>query len=333
MTRVLVTGANGFVGRRVCALLWAKGYAVRSAIRRRGVCLDGAMREKSPLQGDIIEAGNIDVNTNWSKALNGIDIVVHLAARVHVMQETSKTPLESFRSVNVHGTERLARMAIEKGVKRFVYISSISIHGNSTDNSAYVEGDDALPHSPYAISKWEGELVLRKIEKESDLEVVIIRPPLVYGAGVGGNFLRLMQWAHRGFPLPLKGIRNKRSFIGVENLSDLIECCVSNPNATGETFVVSDGEDLSTSDLVTRVAKLMGRPARMMSVPVGVLRMLGRLAGKEDVIDRLCNSLCVDASKARLMLGWQPRVSFDVGLESTVRWYMSSYKNRGICAS
>lgn len=319
MKTILITGANGFVGRRVCTLLQRQGYAVRGTVRDCG----------ATLVSNIISVDNIDGNTDWSKALEGIDIVVHLAARVHVMQETSKTPLESFRSVNVHGTERLARMAIEKGVRRFVYISSISIHGNSTDAHAYIEEDEAQPHSPYAISKWEGELVLRKIEKESDLEIVIVRPPLVYGAGVGGNFLRLMHLAHRGLPLPLKSIQNRRSFIGIENLADLIECCVSNPNAAGETFVASDGEDLSTPDLIDRVARLMGHSARLIPVPVSIIRALGKLAGKEDVIDRLCNSLQVDAKKARNMLNWKPQLSLDVGLDRTVKWFMEQNKNGG----
>lgn len=327
MKKVLVTGANGFVGRRVCLLLQKEGYKVRGAVRDYDGHRDADKAKNAALVNNIVSVGNIDGSTDWSEALDDIDIVVHLAARVHVMQETSKTPLESFRSVNVHGTEQLARMAIEKGVKRFVYISSISIHGNSTGDRAYTEDDEAQPHSPYAISKWEGELALRKIENESDLEVVIIRPPLVYGEGVGGNFLRLMQWTHRGFPLPLKKIMNKRSFIGIENLVDLIACCVSNPNAAGETFVASDGEDLSTPDLIERVAKLMDRSARLIPVPVRVIRKLGKIAGKEDVLDRLCNSLQVDAKKARCMLDWKPRVSLDEGLSRTVKWYMEQNKN------
>jgi nucleoside-diphosphate-sugar epimerase len=329
MKRVLVTGANGFVGRRVCSLLQKKDYVVRGAIRHYDRSGDRFLEKGANLGCDIVPIGDINGETDWSKALLDIDIVVHLAARVHVMQEMSKNPLESFRSVNVNGTERLARMAIENRVKRFVYISSISIHGNSTGIRAYVEEDKAQPHSPYAISKWEGELILRKIEEESDLEVVIIRPPLVYGEGVGGNFLRLMRLAHMGFPLPLKSIKNKRSFIGVENLADLIECCVSNPNAAGETFVASDGEDLSTSDLIDRVAKLMGRSARLIPVPVSVLRALGKMAGKEDVLNRLCNSLQVDAAKARNMLNWKPRIPLNIGLAHTVKWYMEQNDNAG----
>jgi len=322
MMKVLITGANGFVGKRVCSRLRKEGCAVRGAVRHYDPYCEDNARWGVTLNGDIVSVGDIDANTDWSRALNGIDVVVHLAARVHVMQEISEDPLESFRSVNVHGTEHLARMAIEKGVKRLVYISSISIHGNSTVDRAYLEEDEAQPNSPYAVSKWEGELLLRKIERESNLEIVIVRPPLVYGEGVGGNFLRMMQWTNKGLPLPLKSIRNKRSFIGIENLADLIACCVSHPEAAGETFLAADGEDLSTPDLIGRVAKLMGRSARLFPLPVDVIRTLGRLAGQRDIVDRLCSSLRVDATKARSVLKWQPQTSFDVGLDRTVRWYM-----------
>jgi nucleoside-diphosphate-sugar epimerase len=325
MPEILVTGANGFVGRELSRTLMNRDYVVRAAVRRLAEPVFG----RTSGSVGAVAVGDIGPMTDWSLALGGVDTVVHLAARVHVMQEVSSNPLESFRSVNVHGTERLARMAVEHGVRRFVYISSISIHGNSTGDSSYREGDQVQPHSAYAVSKWEGELVLRKIEQESDMEVVIVRPPLVYGPGVGGNFMRLMQWAHRGFPLPLKSIRNKRSFIAVENLADLIECCVSNPNAAGETFVASDGEDLSTPELIDVVARLMGRTSRLIPVPVCVLRAVGKIMGKEAIMDRLCNSLRVNAEKSRYMLNWKPRISLSAGLERTVKWYMEQNANGG----
>lgn len=331
MKHVLVTGANGFVGKRVCSRLRKEGYAVRGAVRHYAPCCDDDVRWSATLNGEIVSVGDIDENIDWSTALDGIDVVVHLAARVHVMQEISKDPLESFRSVNVHGTERLARMAIEKGVRRFVYISSISVHGNSTVARAYLEEDEAQPSSPYAVSKWEGELALRKIERESNLDVVIVRPPLVYGEGVGGNFLRMMQWVQKGLPLPLKSIRNKRSFIGIENLANLVACCVSHTKAAGETFLAADGEDLSTPDLVDCVAKFMGCSARLFSTPVSVIRAFGRITGKGDITDRLCSSLQVDAGKARSVLKWQPRISLDEGLARTVKWYMEQNENGGNC--
>jgi nucleoside-diphosphate-sugar epimerase len=329
MKRVLVTGANGFVGGKVCKMLQRYGFPVRGVVRKSASPFKGVGPKEMFPAGDVISVGDIDGSADWSRALQDIDTIIHLAARVHVLQEVSRNPLESFRSVNVHGTERLAHAAIRAGVRRFVYISSISIHGNSTGERAYMEEDQAHPHSPYAVSKWEGEVALRNAVAEQAMELVIVRPPLVYGAGVGGNFLRLMELAYKGLPLPLKSIENRRSFIGIENLAELIVCCVAHPRAARETFVASDGEDLSTPDLISRVARLMGRPVRLFRVPVGILRTCGRLMGKADMIDRLCNSLCVDASKARKLLGWNPRVSLDVGLEHTIRWYMDCYRGGG----
>lgn len=331
MKRILVTGANGFVGRMLCKVLQEKGHTVRGAVRSDCKKSSGSVTKLkcAPIE-DIVAVGDIGPSTDWSKALVGVDIVVHLAARVHIMQEISKNPLESFRIVNAHGVERFARMAADYRIKRFVNISSISIHGNSTGERPYLEDDDAQPQSPYAISKWEGELALRQIASESNFEPVVVRPPLVYGPGVGGNFLRLMQLADRGLPLPLGSVENKRSFIGIENLVDLIVSCVVHPAAAGETFLVADGEDLSTPDLIRRVAKLLGRPARIVPFPVSVMRAAAKMLKKEDVLDRLCNCLQVDASKARRILGWQPSVPLDEGLAQTVRWYLKEYKSRGV---
>lgn len=322
MTRILVTGANGFVGRRVCSLLKEGGYQVRAAVRDMN---EDGVDFIQQVVDDVIHVGNIDGGTDWSMALVGVDAIVHLAARVHILQEVSKNPLESFRSVNVLGTERLARAAAVASVKRFVYISSISIHGNSTGVRPYIEDDEAHPHSPYAVSKWEGELSLRVVAKVSKLELVVVRPPLVYGPGVGGNFLRLMNWADKGWPLPLGSIRNLRSFIGIDNLADLIVGCVEHPAAAGETFLVADGEDLSTPDLVRRIAALLCRSARILPFPVGVLRKTASALRMEDVVDRLCNSLQVSSQKARRVLGWRPRISLDEGLSRTAKWYVETH--------
>jgi len=315
MLRVMVTGANGFVGRKLCRALEEHGYDVRKAVR----C--------SPAV-DEVAVGDIGPFTDWSKALEGTDTVIHLAARVHILQEVSKNPLEAFRSVNVLGSEHLARMAVQSGVRRFIYISSISIHGNSTDERPYEEEDYARPHSPYAVSKWEGELALRRIADESDLELVIVRPPLVYGPGVGGNFLRLMRWVDKGWPLPLGRVRNLRSFIGIENLVDLLVRCVEHPRAAGEIFLAADSEDLSTPDLIRRVAHYLERPAHILPFPVGMLRAISSVAGMNDVVDRLCNSLQVSTTKASNLLGWLPTVSFDEGLADTVAWYTDVQRGR-----
>jgi len=272
--------------------------------------------------------GDIDGNTDWSGVLEDISVVIHLAARVHILQEVSKNPLESFRSVNVLGTRCLAKATIDANISRFVYISSISIHGNSTGSCPYVEDDGACPHGPYAISKWEGELALQEIAGLSDLELVVIRPPLVYGPGVGGNFLRLIKWSSKGLPLPLGSVQNLRSFVGVDNLADLIVTCVVHPAAAGEVFLAADGEDLSTADLIHRIATLLGRSVRIIPFPVGLLRTVASVINMEDVMDRLCNSLQVNSEKARRVLGWWPRISLNEGFEQTVKWYIDSIRER-----
>lgn len=326
MTKILVTGANGFVGRKLCKNLLEGGHDVRATVRRHeNRCAENTTT--APL-GQIVNVGDIGPDTDWSGALDGVDTVVHLAARVHILQEMSKNPLGSFRSVNVFGAERLAKMAAERGVRRFVYISSISVHGNSTVDRAYVEADEAHPHSPYAVSKWEGEIVLRRVAEESGFELVIVRPPLVYGPGVGGNFLRLMRWVDKGFPFPMGSVRNMRSFIGLENLVSMLVCCVERSNVAGETFLIADGEDLSTPDLIRRVARLLGRPARILPFPISVMRACAGMFGAEDVLDRLCNSLQVNMEKARRVLGWRPIVSLDEGLSRTARWYVDTRGGR-----
>ena len=314
---ILVTGATGFIGRAVCIELASRGYAVRAAIR-----------DSSPTTGlptEVVQIADIGADVDWSSALLGIDAVVHLAARVHVMRDNALQPLAAFREVNVTGTERLARAAVAQGVKRFVYLSSIKVNGEGTHaGRPYTPNSMPAPIDPYGISKQEAEEVLSRLAKETGLEVVIIRPVLVYGPGVKANFLSMMQWLHRGIPLPLGAIRNQRSLVALDNLVDLIVTCLHHPNAPSQTFLVSDGQDLSTTELLRRMSAALGTPARLLPLPALVLRMVAGLLGKTDVAERLCGSLQVDISKTRELLRWSPRVSVDEALKQTARHFLAN---------
>jgi UDP-glucose 4-epimerase len=265
----------------------------------------------------------MSIGANWSEALEGINAIVHCAARVHVMDESSVDPLTAFREVNVKGTACLAEQAVVSGVKRFVYISSIKVNGEATRGHPFKAEDTPAPEDPYGISKWEAEQALQKIAEKTGLEVVVIRPPLVYGPGVRANFLRLMKGLMLGVPLPLGAINNLRSMVAIDNLIDLIEACLNNPQAVNQTFLVSDGDDLSTKDLLQRVAMALGRPVRLIPVPVSLLRATARLFGKSDFAQRLCGSLQVDISKTRNRLNWSPPVSVDEALCKSAKHFLS----------
>jgi UDP-glucose 4-epimerase len=258
--------------------------------------------------------GDLEPATDWSVALGGILVVVHCAARVHVMADTAANPLEEFRRVNVQGTLNLARQAAAAGVRRFVIVSSIGVNGAETFQRPFTAHDEAAPHSPYAASKYEAELGLQALAAETGLEVVIIRPPLVYGPGAPGNFGSLMRWLKRGVPLPLGAIHNQRSLVALDNLVDLLVTCITHPAAANQTFLVSDGEDVSTTELLRRMGEAMGRPARLLPVPVSLLKLAAIVVGKPDVAQRLCGSLQVDISKTRQLLSWTPPLSLDEGL-------------------
>lgn len=323
--RVLVTGASGFIGRALCAELLRRDITVRAALRRSA----GAMEPVAGLEPVVI--GTIDGTTDWRPALAGCDVVVHLAARVHVMQDGASDPLAAFRQVNTLGTLSLARQAAQAGVRRFVFLSSIKVNGEETypadsvrlpDNgqSCFFADGTPAPGDAYAISKWEAEQGLMAIAHETRMEAVIIRPPLVYGPGVKGNFASMMRWVARGAPLPLGAVRhNRRSLVGLENLVDLIAVCLEHPAAANEVFLVGDGEDLSTAELLQRVAKAMNMQARLISVPVWLLKSVAALLGKRDVAQRLLGSLQVDISRTKELLGWMPPVSLDEGLKRMVR--------------
>ena len=311
-SRILVTGATGFVGRALCAEMQARGEVVVAATRSRP--MDAGFSGQSVLVPDLI--GGRD----WSSVLDGVDSVVHLAARVHVMRDRESDPLAAFRQVNVQGTERLARAASSSGVRRFIYISSIKVNGESTaPGRPFTSLDTPAPRDAYGISKHEAESALLRIAEETGLEVVVIRPPLIYGAGVKANFHSMMQWVQRGVPLPLGAIGNRRSLVALDNLVDLIAVCLRHPQAPGNTFLASDGEDLSTTDLLRRAAAALGVRARLIPVPAGILRAAAALVGKVDFAGRLLDSLQVDISDTKSILGWSPPVGVDEALRSTAR--------------
>jgi nucleoside-diphosphate-sugar epimerase len=311
---VLVTGATGFVGRPLCEKLLTTFGLVRGAVW----IAEPATDLSAGVQPSPIEA--IGPNTYWSEALSGIDTVVHLAARVHVMDDTTEDPLEAYREVNVTGTETLARQAVACGVKRLVFISTVKVHGEETD-VPYTEEDALAPEDPYGVSKQEAEDMLRQIAVETGLEVVIIRPPLVYGPGVKANFLRLIGIIQRGIPLPLACLHNRRSLIGLGNLVDAIINCATHPRATGNSYLVSDGEDVSTPELIRMIATAFGRPSRLFPVPLPLMRLAGTLTGKRAAVDRLAGSLTVDTTKIRRELGWQPPYTMAQELAETAEWF------------
>ncbi|SRR5581483_1912429 len=314
-----VTGATGFVGRALCEELLARRYLVRAGVRR----IDDAARLPRHCEVERIES--VDGDTQWRSVLRGVTTVVHLAARVHVMQDRAPDPLAAFRKVNVEGTVNLAKQAVAAGVRRFIFISSIKVNGESTLLDHPFTADDPLcPRDPYGISKHEAEKGLRQWAAKNHAEVVIIRPPLVYGPRVKGNFLRLLQWVDRGVPLPFANVNNRRSLVNVRNLVDLIVRCIEHPAAAGETFLVSDGEDVSTADLVKHLAAAMGRRPRLFPVPLSASHVALNVMGKDDLWQRLFGSLQVNCEKTKKLLGWTAPVALSAGLEEVAGWYLRS---------
>ncbi len=317
MTRVLVTGANGFVGRALCHTMMEYGYLVRGAVR------SPAKRTQLPSGVEPTLVGDIGPDTDWKNSLTDVEIIIHLAARVHVMKEKAIDPQGEFLRINTVVTKRLARLAAFSGIRRFVFVSTIKVNGEQTKETPFTEADLPRPQDHYAVSKWQAELGLQKIAKETGLEVVIMRLPLVYGPGVKGNFLRLMQWVDRGMPLPLAKINNRRSLIGVENLTDLLLRCAQHPKAAGETFLAADGAALSTSDIIRCLASAFGRPAHLFPLPKAPLRLAAHALKREDIMNRLFGSLMVDSQKARRLLDWAPPLSVEEGFAQTAQWYLS----------
>jgi UDP-glucose 4-epimerase len=319
MTKILITGATGFVGRALFEnLKLKKKYLIHLSTRTN--------QEKLFEGKKTFNVGEIDSNTNWNDALDGVDCIVHCAARAHTTEKKQTDSLNAYRRINVDGTRNLAKQAAGGGIKRFIFLSSIKVNGDGTIASkSFKYNHISQPEDAYGISKWEAEQALLEISKQTGLEVVIIRPPLVYGEGVKRNFLRLLDLVYKQIPLPFAKINNLRSFIGLDNLIDLIICCIDHPKAGGKTFLVSDGEDLSTPDLIIKLSKFMDKSPRLFQVPQYIIQLIGHLVGKSSEIKRLFGSLRVDNSYTREILEWKPVLSLDESLAKTVRWYL---KNR-----
>lgn len=292
--KVLVTGAGGFVGTALCDQLRANGIAWLKGQRGAAILPEMA-----------------------------VDVVVHLASRVHVMHESSSDPLPLYRQANTLGTLSLARQAAAAGVRRFVFVSTVKVNGEGRA-TAYSEDDAPCPTDPYAISKWEAEQGLRELAATTGMAVVIVRPPLVYGPGVKANFLSMMRWVERGLPMPFGAIRNQRSLVALGNLVDFLITCTTHPAAANQTFLVSDGDDLSTTELLRRMATALGKPSRLLPVPMWLLNAGATLVGKGDLAQRLCGSLRVDISKAKTLLGWSPPLSVDEGLRRAAAGFLAS---------
>lgn len=305
--KVLITGAAGFIGQRLFDTLYLGQNAIVKTVRSASSESDVAI-------------GSVGPETDWNSALSsGPEVVVHLAARVHVMNEKSSDPLAEFRRVNVEGTSNLARQAAASGVRRFVFLSSIKVNGEVTRQEQPFKADDLpAPKDPYGVSKHEAENLLRQIAANTGMEVVIIRSPLVYGPGVKANFQSMMRWLVLGIPLPLGAVtRNRRSLVALDNLVDLIVTCMKHPAAANQTFLVSDGEDLSTSELLKRLGTALEHPARLFYIPPALLKLGATVLSKPSIYQRLCGSLQLDMTKTRQLLGWTPPVSVDEGLRRT----------------
>lgn len=313
---VLVTGATGFVGSALCSALLDRGFNTRGTAR--------ALTEKLK-DIELIETGPIDGQTSWSAALKGADVVIHLAARVHVLQEASNDPIAEFRCTNTLGTLTLAEQAASMGVKRFIFVSSAKVNGEATTlGRAFSALDTPEPKDPYGISKREAEDGLRQIARQSGMEIVTVRPPLIYGPGVRANFFSMMRWLDKGFPLPFGCVtHNRRSLVALDNLVDLLITCLDHPAAGNHTFMVSDGEDLSTADLLIRMGRAMGKPAKLIPVPPTALEISARLLGRTDLAQRLLGNLQVDMRHTRDILNWSPIISVDEGLRRTATGYTS----------
>jgi nucleoside-diphosphate-sugar epimerase len=311
--RVLVTGATGFIGRFLCRALADRQHVVRAALRQAQLAPAGVAEQ--------VVVGDIGRATRWGEALQGVDAVIHAAARVHVAGDAADDAGRYMES-NVLATQCLAQAAADTGVMRFVLLSTIKVNGEQTASRPYTAHDEPRPRGAYARSKWLAEQSLTEVGARTGMHTAIVRPPLVYGPGVRANFLRLLQSVDAQRPLPLGAVANRRSLVSVWNLCDLLTSLLMIPAADG-CWLVSDGEDLSSPELVIRIARAMSRPARLIAVPPALLRLCGALVGRRDDVMRLCGSLTADISETRQRLRWAPPVPLDEGLARTVAWYLS----------
>jgi UDP-N-acetyl-alpha-D-quinovosamine dehydrogenase len=319
--RILVTGADGFIGSALTGQLEQRGFAVRMAVRTPEQA--AAQRGAVNLRAERVTLTDYSSDEDTKRALKAVDAVVHLAARVHIMSDRSASPLDEFRRVNLRWTGRLARLAAVQGVRRFLFLSSVKVNGERT-TAPFTEQDPPSPEDPYAMSKWEAEKALAAISTETGIETVIVRSPLVYGPDVRGNFLQLLKVIRSGIPLPFAGIRNQRSLIYRENLADALIRCMQEEGASGKTYLVSDGEDLSTPELIGRLADAMRVRVRLWRVPARLLLCTGRMMGKGAVIGRLVDSLQVDSSKIRHDLSWTPPFRVERGLQEAASWFLNA---------
>jgi UDP-4-keto-D-QuiNAc 4-reductase len=316
--KVLVTGADGFIGSNLCTYLREKGYFVRGALRNNLPDISRA--------DDYIRVGQINELTDWVDALKNIDFVVHLAGQAHVMDKQKTDIACLYHRVNALGTKRLAEQAVLAGIRRFIFISSVKVNGEGNQRP-YTEKDTPKPQDVYGKSKWEAENLLLSVAAKTGVQTVILRLPLVYGVGVKANFKSLIKLAGSGLPLPFKGINNRRSFIYLGNLVDAISICIAHSLAAGEIFLVSDGQDVSTPDLIKMIAGLLRRrraprnDARLFYLYPGILRALCKIIGKAEELEKLTGSLLIDSSKIRNLLGWKPSFTLEEGIRETVKGF------------